>query len=388
MGIFRLLLAFAVLESHVVEQFNDPDNHGIGLLYGAEAVQIFFIISGFYMALILHEKYNRPGDYSQFLLQRFLRLYPVYLFVLLATVLLYVVFFAVSGHAVGPLDFLKRYPQTQGVASLCTYAVVNLAVFGLESLCFFRQDATTGLLYFSMPPPGTFSISCKAFAFVPQAWSLSLEFLFYLLAPFLVRRSVRFQATLLAAGVLLRYLLYFSPIWDVTSWLNHFFPSVISYFLAGSLGYRFYRTYLKPHDRLPAWALWSLGIFALCILFYRRLPYAYTYCYDPVFLPISAAVVPYLFALTRNLTWDRAIGELSYPVYLAHFQILQMLLPAVGKSPWLEPVCFALTILAAILLYACLDRRLEAWRARLFQRTRAASAAAKETAPTVAGEAT
>ncbi len=370
MGLFRLLLAFAVVETHVVEQFDRPDDHGIGLLYGAEAVEIFFIISGFYMALILHEKYNRLGDYPQFLLQRFLRLYPVYLVVTLATVLLYLVVLGVSGHAEGPLYFLIHYPQTQGVCSYAVYSVINIVVFGLESLCFFRQDATTGQLYFSLPPPGSFSISCKAFAFTPQAWSLSLEFLFYLLAPFIVRKSVRFQVALLGAGVLLRYAFYFSPIWDPTSWLNHFFPSVISFFIAGSLGYRFYNRYLKSRAKLPAWVPWALGIFALFVLFYRRLPYVYTYAYDPVFLPVAAAVVPYLFALTRNLTWDRAIGELSYPVYLVHFQILQVLLPGLDKSPWLEPACFALTLGVAILIYTCLERRLEAWRARLFQRSR------------------
>jgi peptidoglycan/LPS O-acetylase OafA/YrhL len=370
MGLFRLLLAFAVVEAHVVEQYDDPDNHGIGLLYGAEAVEIFFIISGFYMALILHEKYNRPGDYSQFLLQRFLRLYPVYLVVLVATIMLYLVVLAASGHAAGPLYFLIHYPQTQGVCSYAVYSVINLVVFGLESLCFFRQDATTGQLYFSMPPPGSLSLSCKAFAFTPQAWSLSLEFLFYLIAPFIVRKSVGFQAGLLAAGILLRYAFYFSPIWDVTSWLNHFFPSVLSFFLAGSLGYRFYRRYLEPRERLPAWVPWVLGIFGLLVLFYRRLPYAYTYGYDPVFIPVAAAVVPSLFALTRNIAWDRAIGELSYPVYLVHFQILQVLLPDLDKSRWLEPACFALTLLAAIILYTCLDRRVEIWRARLFQRSR------------------
>ncbi len=370
MGILRLLLAFSVLETHVFQFLKQPESGGVGLVFGQEAVQIFFIISGFYMALILHEKYNRPGDYGQFLLQRFLRLYPAYLLVLVIIAVVELGVLAASGTALGPFYYLRKYPQIHSAFSLGIYDLINLGVVGLESLCFFRQDCTTGQLYFGMPPPGTFSLSCNAFVFNPPAWSLAIEFLFYLVAPFIVRRSVTFQMVLLGAMLVLRYAIFYSTMWDRLDWLTSFFPSVLGFFIAGSLGYRFYRRYLKARESQPAWVPWGLAFFALILLFYRRLPHVEDF--EVLFIPLSAAMIPFFFAVTRKLTWDRAIGELSYPFYLTHWLPIAVLMgyPKLGISPWIEPACLLFTLATAFLLNACFERRVESWREALFRRKR------------------
>ena len=53
MGIIRFLLALAVVAFHSQRIL------GLRLMGGNEAVEIFFIISGFYMSLILRGKYAR-----------------------------------------------------------------------------------------------------------------------------------------------------------------------------------------------------------------------------------------------------------------------------------------------------------------------------------------
>ena len=58
------------------------------LMGGVVAVQAFYIISGFYMALILNTKYVGAGAYRVFIGNRFLRIYPVYWVVLILTVVL------------------------------------------------------------------------------------------------------------------------------------------------------------------------------------------------------------------------------------------------------------------------------------------------------------
>ena len=370
MGILRLLLAIAVLETHVFQFLKQPETGGVGLVTAHVAVQIFFIISGFYMALILHEKYTRPGDYGLFLLQRFLRLYPAYLVVLVIIIVLELGVLAISGTALGPLHYLRKYPQMQSPFSLGAYGLIDLTVLGLQWLCFFWQDCTTGQLYFGEPPPGTLSVSCNAFTFNRPAWTLAIEFCFYIIAPLIVRRSVTFQSVLLGVVVLLRYAIFYSTIWNKMDWLASFFPLVLGFFIAGSLGYRFYRRYLKARDSQPAWVPWGLSVFAIILLCYGRLPHKDDF--DVLLIPSIAVMIPFLFAVTRKLAWDRAVGDLSYSFYLTHWLTILVLMgcPNLGVSAWIEPGCFVCTLAMAFLLHICLERRIESWRAALFQETR------------------
>ena len=83
MGTLRFILALSVAYGHA------GDFLGFPLIPGDTAVQSFYAVSGFYMALVLNEKY-RPGSstYSLFISNRFLRLFPVYVTVLCLTLLL------------------------------------------------------------------------------------------------------------------------------------------------------------------------------------------------------------------------------------------------------------------------------------------------------------
>ena len=80
MGLIRFLLAMSVVAAHSAPIL------GSTLVGGKIAVQSFFLISGFYISLILNEKY--PAGLQGNLLfygNRFLRIYPIYWAVLLLT---------------------------------------------------------------------------------------------------------------------------------------------------------------------------------------------------------------------------------------------------------------------------------------------------------------
>lgn len=66
MGILRLLLAISVIIAHTESVF------GVRLVGGVIAVQAFYIISGFYMAMILTEKYIGKNSYKLFITNRLL----------------------------------------------------------------------------------------------------------------------------------------------------------------------------------------------------------------------------------------------------------------------------------------------------------------------------
>src|SRR5215469_9357212 len=85
MGALRLLLASSVVYGHagLISAIGFP------LVPGDTAVQVFYGISGFYMALVLNEVY-RPDNstYRLFISNRFVRLFPAYAVTLVATLLL------------------------------------------------------------------------------------------------------------------------------------------------------------------------------------------------------------------------------------------------------------------------------------------------------------
>lgn len=56
MGLIRILLAISVIIAHSESIF------GLDMVGGVIAVQSFFMISGFYMALVLTEKYTSTSN--------------------------------------------------------------------------------------------------------------------------------------------------------------------------------------------------------------------------------------------------------------------------------------------------------------------------------------
>ena len=86
MGTLRILLAFAVLFMHSSKLF------GMANMGGTSAVQSFYVISGFYMALVLNEKYEKGRrGYLEFMMQRLMRLLPAYWFCVVAALVIYLI---------------------------------------------------------------------------------------------------------------------------------------------------------------------------------------------------------------------------------------------------------------------------------------------------------
>jgi peptidoglycan/LPS O-acetylase OafA/YrhL len=84
MGIIRVLLAIAVVVGHASSVV---PNRAPKMTGGTASVEMFYMISGFYMAMVLNRKYRGPGSTWVFYMNRLLRLYPTYLAVLLLTLI-------------------------------------------------------------------------------------------------------------------------------------------------------------------------------------------------------------------------------------------------------------------------------------------------------------
>jgi peptidoglycan/LPS O-acetylase OafA/YrhL len=373
MGTIRLLLAVAVLLI-----MHSTPILGIPMIGGAGAVQGFYVISGFYMALVLNEKYPVGArGYREFLTQRFLRLMPAYWVCLIAMIVMGVtgwgtVLPKVAGHS--PYEFWKTH-----VGMLPGYQIVYLVIsqiflLGQDWLLFMGVMPGRGLIYTASGIAGQLKGVEPAyqFLFVGPAWSLGVELSFYLLAPFIVRRRwwiIGVVIFMSACARLAAWRITHIPI-SSDPWVYRFFPSELGTFLLGSVGYHFY-----AHAKRMRWDLHRLGwiawitmliaIFAVpCIP--KRIPGR-----PFIFFSMMAVCVPFIFSLTKNWKVDRWIGELSYPVYIVHF-VIGAVIAKIHNSYDLENVkgwqLLPATIPVAILIRLLVEEPVDRWRQRIYKK--------------------
>lgn len=338
MGCCRLALAIAVVLVH---------GGGFSpMIGGALAVQAFFVISGFYMALVLHTKYP-PGakSYWIFVSNRLIRLWPVYLLVL---TLAAGVWWGWPARAEQPALF-GAWVEHWGQLTFSTKVILggaNLFLMGQDWLMFAAVNPQTGLLYltadFAKEPLPAF-----VFLVLPPSWSLGVELTFYLIAPLVARRSVRFLIGLIAGSFLVRFAAY-AVFHHHDPWSYRFFPAELAFFLFGVLAHRLSMVMPLALDEVRRKHI-GLGALVVVLLFLGTLRISK----DFAVLAAFALCLPFIFEATKSNRLDRAIGELSYSVYLGHAFLAPVLLAGfkrLGLS--LAPNFFAALLVVSSLALA------------------------------------
>jgi len=314
MGVLRFILAISVVLSHTEPLF------GIQIVGGQIAVQAFYIISGFYMSMILNEKYiNKNSSYSLFITNRFLRLFPTYWTTLIITFLVALLLFFTIDENSGIIYRYIHYAKEFGFGNMLLLVFSNIFILGQDWLLFFGIDLETGHLFFTTNFKDTLPPLYK-FQFIPQAWSIGTELTFYLIAPFLVRKKLNIIIPIILGSLLLRLYLYNSGL-QHDPWLYRFFPTELVFFLFGNVSYRLYIK-IKDTTIQPYILKFALAFVLLFSLFYDKfnVPFQIYIYYIIFFLSI-----PFIFKLTKSWKKDRLIGELSYPIYISHMLIIMII---------------------------------------------------------------
>lgn len=162
----RGLMALWVVMGHVALTFNIPDlgENSLWKMLGqnGRAVNVFIILSGF---VIFHLLNTKKEGYSRYIARRFLRLFPAYLVCLfLSVAMLYVSIEALLSIECPTTRILQRIAIFQA----------SLADFWLHLMA--HLTLLHGLI------PQRF-LPFTDYAFIGQAWSISVEWQFYLIAP-------------------------------------------------------------------------------------------------------------------------------------------------------------------------------------------------------------
>lgn len=385
MGTLRLLLALAVVIAHT-----DP-LLGMGwtkLTGGVMAVQLFYMISGFYMALILTEKYTGPGSLKTFYSNRLIRLFPAYWAVTLAIAVIGVGLIATTGQGTSVVQRLVNYSDQFSVWTWVALAFSHVFIVGQDWLFFCGIDLVSnapglasaagsagGELYFIRSYNDT-ATPASQFLLDSPAWTIGVELTFYAFAPWLVKLSNRSLALVAAASLGARVFAIHGLDLTSSSWQYRFFPFELVLFLAGIMAYRIYRHGRERRwwqDGAGRWMAGGLWVGSVAgVLGWKLLPawgvsgwVASVVGLPPVYL-LFALSIPAIFTLTARWGWDRTIGDLSYPLYIGHMAVIQLVARFDGvfdpfyRSVWVT----ALSLGLAVALYWGLDRPVDRWRQR------------------------
>ena len=333
-------------------------SHGLNIRVPAAtadvAVQTFYLVSGFYMGMVLTEKYHYLPS---FFINRFVRLYPAYFVVLLITAAHSAIRWQLGRSAVDPgLVLYETHFQPLDLVGKAYLVGTNLLLWG--------QDVA--------PLPGAV-----------RRWALAR-----LHVELHGDRAARRAIPARPASVVALDRNGFLPARAVAGPPQHadaggrrgdhagsadlariarpvvrpldvpLFPVEIGAFVLGVLTHRSmgHRTASRPLQCLATAGLLLLSLTLSAI------PGGWTV--RVVFYAYCAWALPLAFQLTKRSRIDRYLGELSYPIYLSHLLVISVALYSGWTGTRLALLIVVLVLGASIALHEVVQRPVDRLRAR------------------------
>lgn len=203
------------------------------------------------------------------------------------------------------------------------------------------------------------------FILIPQAWTLSLEILFYIVAPFILKKGVKKVLLFFTISLLIRYIIAYGLKFQNDPWNYRFFPSELTFFLLGYFSYKLLIRY-RGIKLKTSYNLIILIFLSLTILYYNLIP-DYQFAFIPfgvkqlIFSSLFIILLPILLLATEKNKVDRAIGELSFPIYMSHI-FVSMSLGMYGYHSSL--LILIISILLSLLINIFVSDKIEKIRQR------------------------
>jgi peptidoglycan/LPS O-acetylase OafA/YrhL len=276
LDILRAFLTFWVVVCHCMEFCGWRYSDGIliaGILHAEWAVNVFMVLSGFVITKLIVE---RPEPYSAYIFRRFMRLYPCYAFCILLA--------------------LSLRPITFGSSPLMLWEAS-------ETRFWWQHWIAHITLLHGIPPHALLPYS--AVTLLAPAWSISVEWQYYLFAPLIVALVLRLQKR---KGVLIGLLAL----------------SVVT--IGPMIGWRL--RLIWPVSSIVIIKIFFLGLGTAAYFLWRQ------------------NNVPQFLPRVRVLEW---MGTISYSTYLVHWPILAVLAALLHVN---RGFTFVLILIGGLLTYA------------------------------------
>jgi len=270
-GIFRTALATFVVLEHL----------GTAPYLGTYAVFGFYILSGYLMTRIMQKTYGYTlRGLGKYFTNRFLRIYPIYWVSILLS------FF---------LIYLTSEELTRSVNTYLYYPTSSID-FLSNVFITFTPDSEPRL--------------------TPPAWALTTELFFYILIALGISKNIKLTALWLLASLFYTiYLVY------VNASFSYRYFTISAASLPFSIGAMIF--FVQQKFRIKKPLNLSLAITTIIFLNYLlNLNYQTSHTYGFYFnLTLCALLIFCLTEVKPNyIRIDKSIGNLSYPIYLIHYQ--------------------------------------------------------------------
>jgi len=309
----RAWLAWTVVAAHLVYFTGlDSNSHLWGLVRvaGDSAVRVFMIICGFVIVGMLIE---RKESWLRYITRRCFRIFPTYLIVLAYAA----ASMPIARDALAHLSWMDHSAVESNEFTLGLVSSVDASPL--------IHTILHALLLQGVIPNNLLANS--EFAFLPPAWSLSLEWQFYLIAPALLAVLRRPTWSIFAVASIVGGAVFYN--WGLFG--EHALPSVFfgagPYFLIGIASRLVFADLLRK-ALPPAAVIFALGALGLLmgvkeiglwfafLVFLARRPGSFNWA-DRIVDRIGHA------AFESNLS--NTLGVRSYSTYLIHYPIIQTL---------------------------------------------------------------
>jgi peptidoglycan/LPS O-acetylase OafA/YrhL len=344
-GVFRLFLALIVASDHAGIFIFGGDK--LPFEYnGTAPVLAFFVISGFYMGLVLETKYFKGAPTMQgavaFYINRALRIYPTYWLILL-------VMFALM-----PLDGqtsirLWTMPLHAALGALHGFSAAALGLLASTNALIFGSDF---LITHSLLPSGALvpagtenAIPAQNLMIFPPAWTLAAELTFYLLAPLLMLR--RPLLVVLCCALAVAHWKFVPGPGDYPN-LLYCFAGVVSFFI------------YKWISELSAIRLGGIAATIAVMLFAAAANYlpGDNTLKVQIFVGLTWLMTPFAFASSHAVKLDRWLGNASYGIYVSHFAFYKFLLLFLQETT-LKIVYLPTLIIAGLLIARFIEQPID-----------------------------
>jgi peptidoglycan/LPS O-acetylase OafA/YrhL len=263
-----------------------------------EFVIVFFVLSGFSIAHSLSSDKSPLPFYKR----RFIRIYPSYIIALIWAGLVFI---------------LTRYWHPEWYNGQTMQAALDAGI-SADKIPFIRAEEMN--TYFTGSQMAQNILYLPGKGYVTPFWSLTYEVLFYLLAPFLLRKINIYAAVsfvLFLANILMPATIQSSglplPLYEFLFVYN-------VYFAAGILLYTHFDKANKIVEGVGKLQMIYLMLFVLAVMygvnFYFRIETPWSFMVSAV---LGTLLIIFFLKYQVRIPWLMNVGRYSYTLYITHF---------------------------------------------------------------------